>query len=435
MPAVDRWRALGLKEIVHRRADAGEAGQHERLSRRLSDRLLRWRQGADIVVTGRCVDSAVTLGACIHEFGWTAKDYDRLAGGSLAGHIVECGAQACGGIFNDWEQVPDWDKIGYAIAEIAEDGSFVATKPEGTGGLVSPGTVGEQMLYEIGDPQAYLLPDVACDFSGVRLAQIAPDRVSLTGARGKPPTGPTRSRSPMRTAGASTSMLAIAGIDAAAKARRVGESVLKRMEGILRQRNWGAFEETSIEILGAEDSYGPHKREVGAREATLKLAAKHRRREPLEIMVRELTSSGTSFAPAFTGYGGTRAKASPVVRHFSTLVPKTDVPVTAHLGGATAPVGIDHDGGFDPASIERPRVPMAATHGFPETVPLIRPGLGALGRQGQQFQYRRDGARSGLAALYSRRPDGRSGGVVDGPQVQGRERDASIATTCPALPA
>ena len=122
--------------------------------------------GADIVITGRSVDSAVTLGACIHAFGWTPEDYDKLAGGSLAGHIIECGPQATGGNFTDWHLVKDTiADIGYPIAEIRPNGDFTCTKPQGSGGIVNVGTVSEQMLYEIGDPQAYMLPDVTCDFS------------------------------------------------------------------------------------------------------------------------------------------------------------------------------------------------------------------------------------------------------------------------------
>ena len=175
--------------------------------------------GADIVITGRCVDSAVTLGVLMHEFGWAADDFDRLAAGSLAGHIIECGCQATGGLHTDWAAVPDWANIGYPIVECREDGSFVVTKPPETGGLVTPATVGEQLLYEIGDPASYLLPDVVCDFRQVRMEQAGPHRVLVTGARGRPPTA-TYKVSATAPAGFKVSgQLTIVGIDAPAKAQ------------------------------------------------------------------------------------------------------------------------------------------------------------------------------------------------------------------------
>ena len=143
--------------------------------------------GAEIVITGRCADSALALGACIHRFGWQAGDLDLLAAGALAGHLIECGPQATGGNFTDWRASGDTARIGYPVAEIAVDGAIEMTKPPETTGTVTPASVAEQMLYEIGDPRAYLLPDVTCDFSQVQLRQEGPDRVHLSGATGRAP--------------------------------------------------------------------------------------------------------------------------------------------------------------------------------------------------------------------------------------------------------
>ena len=157
--------------------------------------------GADVVITGRVVDSALTLGPLIHEFGWGADEYDKLSAGSLAGHVIECGAQGSGGLFTDWEEVSDWAHIGYPIVECEADGAFTVTKPEGSGGLVSEAVVAEQILYEVGDPQKrHMLPDVVCDFTKLKLEQTGKDRACHPGGRLSPTPVVTRSPSRMKTA-------------------------------------------------------------------------------------------------------------------------------------------------------------------------------------------------------------------------------------------
>ncbi len=290
-------------------------------------------RGADIVITGRCVDSAVTLGACIHEFGWTGQDYDRLAAGSLAGHIIECGAQATGGLFTDWRLSTGWENIGYPIVEVADSGSFTVSKPLETGGLVTPGTVGEQMIYEIGDPQAYILPDVVCDFSGVSMKQTGEDRVLVEGARGIAPTPSLKVSATYMEGFRIGVMISIGGIDAKGKAEEVARAVLARTRRLLAERGVPDFTDTHVEILGTEASYGPHSRITEAREVTLKLAARHPIALALSLLLRELTSSGTSMSPGISGMGGNRPRPSPVVRLFSFLIDREQVAATVHMGG------------------------------------------------------------------------------------------------------
>lgn len=288
--------------------------------------------GAQVVITGRGVDSAVTLGPLIHEFGWRESDYDRLAGGSLAGHILECGAQATGGLHTDWEQVPDWASIGYPIAECAADGSFTVAKPAGTGGLITPATVGEQMLYEIHDPARYLLPDVSCDFTDVRMVQAGPQRVRVSGARGAAPTDSYKVAATYADGWRLSAQLTIIGIDAARKAQRTGEAILERTRTLFAARGWSDYRRTRIEALGAEHAYGPHGRVPHAREVILRLVAEHDSREPLELLAREVAPAGTSWSPGTTGSGLGRQSPVPVVKLFSFLVPKSEVAVRVRCG-------------------------------------------------------------------------------------------------------
>lgn len=300
--------------------------------------------GADIVITGRVVDSAVTLGPLVHEFGWSWTDWDKLACGSLAGHLIECGTQCTGGLFTDWEQVPGWDNMGFPIAECDASGeSFVITKPQGTGGLVTPATVGEQIVYEIGDPASYLLPDVSCDFRNVELRQEGADRVRVSGAKGRPAPSTYKVCATYSDGWRLLGTLMIGGAQAVGKAERVGQSILQRCSRMLAQRLWPDFTETSLEVLGSEGTYGPRARHRDSREVVLKIAAKHALREPLELLAREIAPSATSMAQGITGFAAGRPSPSPVVRLFSFLVERECIEQRVRLDGI--------DLGFEPQPI------------------------------------------------------------------------------------
>ncbi|AVS65275.1 terpene utilization protein AtuA [Paracidovorax avenae] len=289
--------------------------------------------GADIVITGRGVDSAVTLGALIHEFGWTPQDLDALAGGSLAGHIIECGCQATGGLFTDWRRVPGWAHIGYPIIDCHPDGSFELGKAPGTGGLIDRACVIEQMLYEIGDPSAYLLPDVSCDFRQVEVEQRGPERVRVSGARGRAPNGSYKVSATQLDGYRCAGMMVIVGIDAAAKARRTGEAIVERTRGLLRQAGMPDYSRVQIELFGNESLYGAHARTAAPREVMVRVVVDHPQKQALEIFAREIAPSGTSWSPGTTMPSGGRPSPTPLIKPFSFLIDKARVPVSVHLDG------------------------------------------------------------------------------------------------------
>jgi hypothetical protein len=318
--------------------------------------------GCDVVITGRCVDSAVTLGVLMHEFGWAADAYDRLAQGTLAGHLIECGAQCTGGLFTDWDQVPDWENIGFPIVEADADGSFVITKPPGTGGLVTPATVAEQLLYEISDPRAYLVPDVSCDFTQVQMAQEGPQRVRVFGATGRAPTADYKVSATFADGFRNTGFLTIAGAQAVPKAQRTGAALLTRMQRMLAARGLPPFTETRIEVLGGEEMFGASGR-GDAREVVLKLSAKAATKDSLELFAREFAPAATSMAPGTLGLVGGRPSPTPVVRLFSFRLAKAALSVLVDVNGERWPVAIPTDGGFDartlPPALQHASEPIA----------------------------------------------------------------------------
>ena len=338
--------------------------------------------GADIVITGRSVDSAVTLGACIHAFGWQPQDLDALAGGSLAGHIIECGPQASGGNFTDWELSGDIAEIGYPFIDIDGDGVFTVMKPEGTSGVVNVGTVSEQMLYEIGDPQAYLLPDVTCDFSGVTIEQAGDNQVRVAQAKGH--TAPTHYKVCATYADGfrAGTLMSFIGLQAAAKAKSFAEAAFVRARNVLRQHNLADYSETSIEVIGDDSQFGEATSNPHAREVVLKIAAKHETQAGAGALLREISGLGLATPAGLSIFAGSRAKPSPVVRLFSFLLPKADLSIGLDVDGQKQSFEeAAVSGGDAPAS---PPVPDAPPEKGAVDVPLVKLAWGRSGDKGNK---------------------------------------------------
>lgn len=297
-------------------------------------------QGADIVITGRVVDSAVVLGPLLHEFAWSLNDFDKLAQGSLAGHIIECGAQCAGGNFTDWHLVEGFDNMGFPIVEVRADASFVVTKPQGTGGLVSTATVAEQIVYEIADPQAYLLPDVIADFSQVQLQQLAEHQVLVKGAKGRAPSEQYKVSATYPEGYRVSVSFLIAGRDAVEKAQVISQAILSKCQRNLALRKMAAFTETSVEILGIESTYGAHAQPLNSREVVVKIAVKHAIKQACQFFAAEIAQASTGMAPALAGLVGGRPKVSPVIKLFSFLVDKSELDICVDLDKQQYPVDI-----------------------------------------------------------------------------------------------
>jgi hypothetical protein len=273
--------------------------------------------GARIVITGRVADASLTVGPAAFEFGWAWDDWNRLAGASVAGHLIECGAQATGGLYRHWQPL-DLANVGYPIAELADDGASTITKPPGTGGAVTRQTVAEQLVYEIGDPAHYLTPDVDVDFTTVELTETGPDRVAVRGATGRPAPKDYKLSLAYRAGYTASGQLLVYGTDCVAKARECAEMILRRVA-----RAGYALEASHVECLGAGAGVpGLHLPPAGLREVVLRVAVHDSRREAVERFTAEFAPLITSGPPGLAGYAAGRSPVRPVLAYWPALVPR-----------------------------------------------------------------------------------------------------------------
>jgi Acyclic terpene utilisation family protein AtuA len=284
--------------------------------------------GANVVVTGRSTDTALTMAPLRFEFGWQAGDWNRLAAGIIAGHIIECGAQCSGGnCLHDWETIPDLANVGYPIVEAHPDGSFDITKHPGTGGRISVPSVTEQLVYEMGDPRSYITPDVVADFTSIRLAQAGPDRVHVSGIVGKPPTDKLKVSIAYRAGFKAVGTLVYAWPQALAKAQRA-DRVLRERLAVLGLR----FDAIVTEFVGANATHGPLVREpCDFPEVQLRVGVRSADQAPVARFTREIAPLVLNGPPTVTGFAGGRPKVEEIVAYWPALIDKTAVETRVEL--------------------------------------------------------------------------------------------------------
>jgi hypothetical protein len=279
-------------------------------------------RGANVVITGRSTDTALTMAPLRHEFGWGATDWDRLAAGIVAGHIIECGAQCSGGnCLYDWRNVPNLADVGYPIVEASSDGTFVVTKHGGTGGWVTIPSVTEQLVYEMGDPRAYITPDVIADFTTIQLERDGPDRVRVFGVRGRPPTDKLKVSVAYRAGYKAVGTLVYAWPDALDKAHRADEVLRTRLD-----RMGLRLDHTLTEFVGVSATHGPLAGEAGdPPEVQLRVGVRSEDKAAVERFSREVAPLVLNGPPSVTGFAGGRPKVEEIVAYWPALIDRNVV--------------------------------------------------------------------------------------------------------------
>ena len=279
--------------------------------------------GANVVITGRSTDTGLTLGPMIHEFGWAADDWDKLSSGTIAGHIIECGAQCSGGNCQyEWQTIPDLANIGFPIAEASPDGTFIITKHEGTGGRVNVPSIKEQLLYEMGDPHAYITPDCVADFTTIRLADDGRDRVRVFGIKGRPATDSLKVSISYSAGYKAIGTLVYAWPDAYAKAKAADQVLRARLDRLGLK-----FDQVLTEFVGANATHGPLAGEPSPdlAEVQLRVGVRGDDRAAIERFTKEIAPLVLTGPPAVTGFAGGRPKVEEIVAYWPALIPKSEI--------------------------------------------------------------------------------------------------------------
>jgi hypothetical protein len=275
-------------------------------------------RGANIVITGRVTDTGLTLGPLVHEFGWSHDDWDRMAAGTVAGHILECGAQSSGGnLLRDWRKVRRLEDVGFPIAEVHEDGSFTVTKHEGTGGVVNVASVTEQLVYEMGDPKAYITPDGVADFTSIQLRQVGKDKVRVSGITGAPRTDKLKVSIAYTWGWKAVGTLVYSWPEAHDKARAADKVLRKRLKGLGL-----AFDQVLTEFVGVDATHGrlAGKPPRDLAEVMLRVGVRSRERPPVERFTREIAPLVLTGPPSVTGFAGGRPQVEEIVAYWPALV-------------------------------------------------------------------------------------------------------------------
>jgi hypothetical protein len=279
--------------------------------------------GANIVITGRVTDTGLTLAPLIHEFGWKKDDWHRIAAGTIAGHIIECGAQCSGGNFlAGWPDMPDLENVGYPVVEAEADGTFAVTKQANTGGAVTVASVTEQLVYEMGDPREYITPDCVADFTTIRLAQDGADRVKVSGIEGRPATDMLKVSIAYQHGYKAVGTLVYAWPDAYHKAAEADRVLRARLDRLGLK-----FDEVLTEFVGVNATHGPLAGEPSPEipEVQLRVGVRSQDKAAVERFTRELAPLILNGPPSVTGFAGGRPKVEEIVAYWPALVPKTEI--------------------------------------------------------------------------------------------------------------